>query len=385
MKQEFELTILMPCLNEAETLHQCIDKANGWIKRSGVKAEVVIADNGSTDGSQDIARRLGARVVDVPVRGYGAALYAGSKSANSDFVIMGDSDDSYDFSELDQFLEGLRAGHDLVMGNRFSGGIAPGAMPWKNRYIGNPALSLVGRVLFKIPVRDFHCGIRGFSRQAFENMDLRTSGMEFASEMVIKARLLGMSITEVPTTLSKDGRSRPPHLKPWRDGWRHLRFMLSLSPKWLFIVPGSAILAAGALLYVPLLFGPINLAGVQLSVNTLFLAQALVVLGYVSLILGTAIRVFGAREGLLPRNRFVNNSGKLPIFESGTIIGLVLVAVSAVFGLTALSHWANTGFGQLPADALIRQVSAASTLFMVGGITTSASLLFGFLSLPLRR
>lgn len=385
MKHDFELTILMPCLNEAETLQLCIDKANGWIAKSGVKAEVLIADNGSTDGSQDIARKLGARVVDVPDRGYGAALYAGSKAANSEYIIMGDSDDSYDFSKLDLFLEGLRAGDDLVMGNRFAGGIEPGAMPWKNKHIGNPALSLVGRVLFKIPVRDFHCGIRGFSKRAFENMDLRTSGMEFASEMVIKARLLGMEISEVPTTLSKDGRSRPPHLKPWRDGWRHLRFMLSLSPKWLFIVPGAAISAIGLSLYAPLLFGPIDLGGVQLSVNTLFLTQALVVLGYVSIILGTAIRVFGSREGLLPRNKFVVRTGKLPIFEIGTLVGISLLVISAMFGFSALSHWANAGFGELPADELIRQVSAASTLFMVGGITTSASLLFGFLSLPLRK
>lgn len=385
MNKEFELTILMPCLNEAETLELCIDKANSWIAKSGVKAEVVIADNGSTDGSKDIARRLGARIVNVPIRGYGAALYAGCIASNSDYIIMGDSDDSYDFSKLDPFLQGLRAGNDLVMGNRFAGGIEPGAMPWKNKHIGNPALSLVGRVLFKIPVRDFHCGIRGFSKRAFENMDLRTSGMEFASEMVIKARLLGMKISEVPTTLSKDGRSRPPHLKPWRDGWRHLRFMLSLSPKWLFIVPGAAILAIGLAFYVPLLFGPIDLGGAQLSVNTLFLTQALVVLGYVSIILGTAIRVFGSREGLLPRNKFVVRTGKLPIFEIGTLVGISLLVISAIFGFSALSHWANTGFGQLPADELIRQVSAASTLFMVGGITTSASLLFGFLSLPLRK
>lgn len=385
MKPKYELTILMPCLDEAETLQLCIDKANAWIQKSGVNAEVVIADNGSTDGSQDIALGLGARVVDVPTRGYGAALFAGSQAADSQYIIMGDSDDSYDFSKLDEFLAGLRAGNDLVMGNRFAGGIAPGAMPWKNKHIGNPALSMVGRVLFKIPVRDFHCGIRGYSKAAFENMDLRTSGMEFASEMVIKARLLGMKIIEVPTTLSKDGRSRPPHLKPWRDGWRHLRFMLSLSPRYLFVFPGTMLLALGLAAYIPLLFGPIYLGEVELSVNSLFFAQALVILGYVSLILGAAIRVFGSREGLLPRNTFVNRTGRLPIFEFGTLGGLALVAVSAIFGFDALSHWASNGFGQLPADTLIRQVSAASTLFILGGISTSASLLFGFLSLPLRK
>ena len=385
MKRDFELTILMPCLNEAETLETCIDKANAWIASSGVSAEVVIADNGSTDGSQEIARRGGARVVDVPTLGYGSALYAGAQSANSKYIIMGDSDDSYDFSNLDQFVNELRLGNDLVMGNRFAGGIEPGAMPWKNRYIGNPALSLVGRILFRIPIRDFHCGIRGFSKEAFKRMDLRTSGMEFASEMVIKARLLGMPIAEVPTTLRVDGRTRPPHLKPWRDGWRHLRFMLALSPKWLFVIPGSLILFLGALLYIPLLAGPLELAGIQFGVNSLFLSQAFVIVGFVSVVLGTAIRFFAAREGLLPTNIFIQRLGKAPIFELGTLIGFALLLGGLVFGLAAFSEWASVGFGQLPADKLIRTVSASSTLFIIGGLTISSSLLFGFLSLPVRR
>jgi glycosyltransferase involved in cell wall biosynthesis len=223
-----QLTILMPCLNEIETLGRCIEKAKSWIEKNGLDAEILVADNGSTDGSQKNAESLGARVISVAQRGYGSALFHGCMAANGEWIIMGDADDSYDFSALDPFVEKLSDGYDLVMGNRFAGGIAPGAMPWKNRYIGNPILTLIGRFLFKSPANDFHCGLRGFRKDAFLRMDLRTTGMEFASEMVIKANLFGMRITEVPTTLSKDGRSRAPHLRPWRDGWRHLRFMLIL-------------------------------------------------------------------------------------------------------------------------------------------------------------
>jgi len=233
-----QLTILMPCLNEAETLALCIKKANDWAVHSGIQTEVLIADNGSTDGSQAIAESLGARVILVAQRGYGSALFHGCMAAKGEWIIMGDSDDSYDFSNLDSFIQKLRADFDLVMGNRFLGGIAPGAMPWKNRYIGNQILTWVGRLLFKCPAKDFHCGLRGFRKDAFLRMDLRTTGMEFASEMVIKANLFGMRIVEVSTTLSKDGRSRPPHLRPWRDGWRHLRFMLLFSSLWLFLYLG---------------------------------------------------------------------------------------------------------------------------------------------------
>lgn len=239
-----KLSILMPCLNESETLEACIKKAQGWLRTSGVEGEVVVADNGSTDGSQDIACRNGARVVNVPVRGYGSALFYGALAADGEYVVMGDSDDSYDFGNLDAFVEKLDEGFDLVIGNRFLGGIEPGAMPWKNRYIGNPVLTWIGRALFRCPAKDFHCGLRGFRKSAFLRMDLRTTGMEFASEMVIKANLMKMRIAEVPTTLSRDGRSRPPHLRPWRDGWRHLRFMLLFSPRWLFVIPG-AILGGG--------------------------------------------------------------------------------------------------------------------------------------------
>ena len=379
-----ELTILMPCLNEAETIEVCVRKAKAWLVKEGVDGEVLIADNGSTDGSQQLAKDLGARILDVTTKGYGAALAAGSMAAKGKYIIMGDSDDSYDFSNLLPFLIELRKGTDLVMGNRFSGGIAPGAMPWKNRYIGNPALSFLGRFLFSIPARDLHCGLRGFSRQAFMKMGLRTTGMEFASEMVIKTKVLGMKIAEVPTTLSVDGRSRPPHLKPWRDGWRHLRFMLSLSPKWTFFVPGLIILIVGLGLYIPLLFGNIQIGSLVLSTNGLSVASTLIVIGFVHMILGVAVRIFATREGLRPTTKVVDSILRRPIFEIGTLLGILMLGLG-IFGIfQSIDTWGLYGFAELPANLLARQISLSGMLAILGGITVSSSLLFGFLSLPMQ-
>jgi hypothetical protein len=381
---DIQLTILMPCLNEAETLALCIGKANSWILGSGLNAEVLIADNGSTDGSQDIARSLGARVVDVPARGYGAALFHGSKAAAGEWVIMGDSDDSYDFSKLDAFIVKLREGYDLVMGNRFLGGIMPGAMPWKNRYIGNPILTWIGRLLFKCPARDFHCGLRAFRKDAFLRMDLRTTGMEYASEMVIKANLLGMKITEVPTTLSKDGRSRPPHLKPWRDGWRHLRFMLLFSPRWLFVIPGATLALLSAIAYGALLLGPVHVGPVSFDVHTLFFAGTGVALGYLAIALGIAIRMFGIREGLLQEHLALEKLRASPVLELGCAIGLSFMLGGLAMGFTALSAWSATGFGNLRPGALLRQISISTTLVQLGGVTLMSALIIGFLALPTR-
>lgn len=380
-----QLTILMPCLNEAETLATCIRKANDWIARSGVAAEVLIADNGSTDGSQDIARSLGARVVPVSQRGYGSALYHGSLAAQGEWIVMGDSDDSYDFSRLDPFVAKLREGYDLVMGNRFLGGVAPGAMPWKNRYIGNPVLSWIGRLLFKCPANDFHCGLRAFRKDAFLRMDLRTTGMEYASEMVIKATLFGMRICEVPTTLSPDGRSRPPHLRPWRDGWRHLRFMLLFSPRWLFLIPGALIALASLALYLALLSGPLEIGGVVFDIHTLLFAEAGVILGGLMLSTGIAVRMFGMREGLLRQHSFLERLRKSPILEIGGALGLLLLLTGLVSGGMAFSGWAAGGFGRLVPGEAIREVSLSTLLFMLGGIVLMNSLLIGFLSLPTRR
>jgi glycosyltransferase involved in cell wall biosynthesis len=379
-----KLTILMPCLNEAETLGTCIDKARRWVERSGIDAEIVIADNGSTDGSQSIATGLGARVVPVPRRGYGAALHAGATAARGEYIVMGDSDDSYDFLHLDAFVERLEAGDDLVMGNRFQGGIAPGAMPWKNRYIGNPVLSWIGRLLFKCPVRDFHCGLRGFRKSAFERMALRTTGMEFASEMAIKATLMGMRISEVPTTLSPDGRSRPPHLRPWRDGWRHLRFMLLFSPRWLFWLPGLTLLLVCGVLYAALLSGPVHLGRLALDVHTLLYAQAGITLGAVAMSYGLFIRMLGVREGLLEDRELLRQLRESPVLEVGSAMGLLMIAGGLFWGLQTVAAWRDVGFGNLPPGGLLRPVSAAVTLCTLGGIGVLTSLGIGFLSLPTR-
>lgn len=380
-----QLTILMPCLNEAETVGTCIRKAQGWIARSGIDAEVLVADNGSTDGSQELVRSLGARLVSVSERGYGSALYHGTQAASGEWVIMGDSDDSYDFGALDQFVAKLREGYDLVMGNRFLGGIKPGAMPWKNRYIGNPVLSWIGRVLFRCPAGDFHCGLRGFRKDAFLRMDLRTTGMEYASEMVIKATLFGMRICEVPTTLSPDGRSRPPHLRPWRDGWRHLRFMLLFSPRWLFVIPSTVVLLASLLVYLLLLPGPRTIGHTVFDIHTLLFAQAGVVLGALGLSAGVAVRLFGMREGLLQTHALLEQARRSPVLEIGGASGLAMLMVGMATGVIAFSQWATTGFGQLVPGGVIREVSASTLLFALGGIVLMTSLLIGFLSLPMRR
>ena len=379
-----QLTILMPCLNEAETLALCINKANAWIANSGIDAEVLIADNGSTDGSQAIAESLGARVVSVSQRGYGAALFHGSMAAQGQWIIMGDSDDSYDFSKLDVFVDKLREGFDLVMGNRFLGGIAEGAMPWKNRYIGNPVLTWVGRMLFKCPSKDFHCGLRGFTKEAFLRMDLRTTGMEFASEMVIKANLFNMKIAEVPTTLSKDGRSRPPHLRPWRDGWRHLRFMLLFSPRWLFFIPGLLLFLISFIAYVMLLAGPVQWGSVVFDVHTLFFAEAGLILGFLAILQGIVIRMVGMREGLLEEHSFLEKLRNSPVLEIGSLVGILMICVGLFFGFKALSVWSATQFGSLIHGGLLRTISLSTSLIMLGGIVFLTSLIMGFLDLPTR-
>jgi len=379
-----KLSILMPCLNEAETLGSCISKAQAWIAGAGIEAEVLVADNGSTDGSQALAEALSARVIDVPRKGYGSALYHGAKAARGRYIIMGDSDGSYDFSDLDGFVRGLDEGYDLVMGNRFAGGIAPDAMPWKNRYIGNPLLTWVGRVLFRSPVKDFHCGIRGFTSEAFDRMDLRTTGMEFASEMIIKATVLGMRISEVPTTLSKDGRSRPPHLRPWRDGWRHLRFMLLFSPRWLFLIPGTVLFLASLVAYLALLAGTVRIGSVSFDVHTMFLAQAGLIVGYSTAVLGVIVRIFASREGLLAERALLERLRKTPILELGSLAGVAMLVGGLYVAIDLVATWGAADFGQLQYGSLLRSVSLTATLFTFGGLTVLFSLILGFLALPTR-
>jgi glycosyltransferase involved in cell wall biosynthesis len=379
-----KLTILMPCLNEAETLPICITKANSWAERSDIEYEVLIADNGSDDNSIGIAHALGARVVLVKQQGYGSALYHGAMAAEGDYVIMGDADDSYDFGDLDAFINKLDEGFDLVMGNRFLGGIAPGAMPWKNRYIGNPVLTWIGRMLFSCPAKDFHCGLRGFRKDAFERMDLRTTGMEFASEMVIKANLFGLRIAEVPTTLSKDGRTRPPHLRPWRDGWRHLRFMLLFSPRWLFFIPGIITLLVSLLAYVFLLSGSIQIGSVVFDVHTLFYAQTGLILGFLTVVLGIIIRMVGIREGLLQEHSLLETIRTSPTLEIGGVLGILMMLGGLYWGVETLSSWRAANFGSLTGVGLLRIVSLSTTMILIGGITLLSSFIMGFLALPTR-
>jgi hypothetical protein len=363
----------MPCLNEAETVATCVRKARAFLAAAGVEGEVVVADNGSTDGSPTLAEQAGARVVHVDERGYGSALMGGIRAAQGRYVIMGDADDSYDFTALQPFLDRLRAGDDLVMGNRFAGGIAPGAMPALHRYLGNPVLSFVGRLLFKAPVGDFHCGLRGFDRAAVLGLDLRTTGMEWASEVVVRATLSGLVVSEVPTTLSPDGRTRPPHLRSFRDGWRHLRFLLIFSPRWLFLYPGLAVMAAGLLATVLLVAGPISLGSVTFDVGTLLLAVALTIVGYQSVLFAVLTKVYAVSEGLMPSGRaYARIEGRLSL-ERMLGAGALVFLVGIVAAVAAFWRWRDAGFGELDAQQTVRTLAPA-LLGMVLGVQT---ILFG--------
>jgi glycosyltransferase involved in cell wall biosynthesis len=374
----------MPCLNEARTLEVCIRKAQSFLDGAGVAGEVVIADNGSTDGSQELARACGARLVEVPVRGYGAALAEGSRQARGRYIIMGDSDDSYDFLHLMPFVEALRAGNDLVMGNRFLGGIKSGAMPWKNRWLGNPVLSALGKLLFRTPVGDFHCGLRGYRADAFRRMDLRTTGMEFASEMVMKATLLQMRVVEVPTTLSPDGRGRAPHLRPWRDGWRHLRFMLLYSPRWLFLYPGLAMMGVGVLLTVALLFGRIWIGPVSLDVHTMLYASALILIGFQSAMFSLYSKIFAIAEGLLPADTRVSWLHRHFTLETGLVAGSILFLLGTLGSVLAVVYWGRHSFGEINPEALLRLV-VPSVLAMTLGVQIVLSGFFLSLLMMRRR
>ena len=361
-----ELTILMPCLNENETVALCVRKARSFIDRTGISAEVLVADNGSTDGSQEIAATQGARVVHAHEKGYGAALLAGIAEARGMYVIMGDADNSYDFSDLDDFVEKLRSGHDLVIGNRFSGGIMPEAMPFLHRYLGNPVLSFVGRLFFGTSVGDFHCGLRGFRTDAIRNLQLETTGMEFASEMVVRSALAGLKIAEVPTTLKPDGRCRPPHLNTWRDGWRHLKFLLIHSPRWLFMLPGLFMVGCGILLSCFLFFGPVALTrNVTLDVNTFTTACFLVLLGFQFVVFGALARYYAATHGLLPGSVTSELLGTVSIEKL-----LFASAAAAIFGIGlfafAVVQWAGTGFQNLTDPIVPRTVIGGLTLVVLG-------------------
>ncbi|HEY0762554.1 MAG TPA: glycosyltransferase family 2 protein [Pyrinomonadaceae bacterium] len=376
-----ELSILMPCLNEAETLATCIIKAQKALDDLNISGEIVIADNGSTDGSPEIATTLGARVVHVAEKGYGSALLGGIKAARGKYIIMGDADDSYDFTNLGPFIDKLRAGYDLVMGNRFRGGIAPGAMPPLHRYLGNPVLTGIGRLFFKSPSGDFHCGLRGFNKAAIERLNLRTTGMEFASETVVKASLHGLRITEVPTTLSVDGRSRPPHLRSWRDGWRHLRFLLVYSPRWLFLYPGLLLMLVGALVAGWLVLGPRVVDGITLDVHTLLYAAMAIVIGYQTVNFAIFTKVFAITEGLLPEDPRLNKLFRYVTLETGLIAGGLLFFGGLALSLYALSSWGAHSFGPLDPSHTLRLVIPAVALITLGLQTILSSFFLSILGL----
>jgi glycosyltransferase involved in cell wall biosynthesis len=371
----------MPCLNEAETLATCIGKARRFLHEHQVNGEVVVADNGSTDGSQEIAREAGARIVPVATRGYGSALSAGIQSARGKYVIMGDADDSYDFTALHPFLERLREGFDLVMGNRFQGGIRPGAMPPLHRYLGNPVLTKIGCFFFRSPAGDFHCGLRAFDREAILALDLRTTGMEFASEMVVKAALHKLSIAEVPTTLSPDGRSRPPHLRSWRDGWRHLRFLMLYSPRWLFLYPGFILCAGGWLIMSWLLLGPKVIGQVTLDVHTLVYAALAVSLGYQSIIFALFTKVFAISENLLPPDPRLTRLFKYVTLESGLLCGIAMAFGGILVSIYAVSSWRAQLFGPLNPSYMLRLVIPAALLIQLGVQTVLSSFFLSVLGL----
>ena len=361
-----EVSVVMPCLNETETLAACIEKAQRGLREADVVGEIVVADNGSTDGSVALAERLGARVIHVTARGYGNALMGGIAAARGRYVIMGDADDSYDFSHLTSFVERLRAGDDLVMGNRFQGGIERGAMPASHRYLGNPVLTAVGRLFFRSPCGDFHCGLRGFSKAAVSRLDLRTTGMEFASEMVVKATLHGLRITEVPTTLSPAGRSRAPHLHTWRDGWRHLRFLLLYSPRWLFLYPGALLMLAGIMVGAWLLPAPRTVGRVTFDVHTLVYAAMSILVGFQAIAFAVFTKVFAISEGLLPEDPRLNKVFRWITLEVGLVVGGFVVLIGVVGSIHALGLWGERSFGSLDPFQMLRTVIPAVTCLTLG-------------------
>jgi glycosyltransferase involved in cell wall biosynthesis len=376
-----ELSVVMPCLNEAETLPTCIRKAKKALHQLGIRGEIIIADNGSSDGSPEIAASLDARVIHVAEKGYGSALMGGIKAARGKYIIMGDADDSYDFTNLRPFVEKLRAGYDLVMGNRFKGGIAPNAMPPLHRYLGNPVLTGIGRLFFHSPCGDFHCGLRGFSKSAIQSLNLRTTGMEFASETVVKASLHRLRIAEVPTTLSVDGRNRPPHLRSWRDGWRHLRFLLLFSPRWLFLYPGLLLMLMGAVASGWLLVGPRVVDGVTLDIHTFLYAAMAIVIGYQTVIFAIFTKVFGITEGLLPDDPKLTSMFRYIRLESGILVGTLLLVAGIALSIFALSFWRATSFGPLDPSRTLRLVIPAVTLIALGLQTVLSSFFLSILGL----
>jgi hypothetical protein len=374
-----ELTILMPCLNEAETVATCVRKARSFLTRTGIEGEVLVADNGSSDGSPQLARDAGARVVEIPKKGYGNALIGGIDAATGRYVIMADADDSYDFSQLDAFVDGLRAGNTMVIGHRFRGGIQPGAMPLLHRYLGNPALSFAGRLFFSSDIGDFHCGLRGVDRAATLELGLRAPGMEFASEMIVKATLAGWRIAEVPTVLSPDGRSRAPHLRSWRDGWRHLRFLLMMSPRWLMLYPGACLIGVGVAAEIAILHGPVVIGGVGFDIHTMLYAAGASILGVQLVLFSLLARTVGVLKALLPMSPPLERFLRVFTVERGISLGLLLALAGLALAIYSVDSWAHTRLAALDPATMMRVAIPSVTLMLAGAEIIFASFLLGFI------
>jgi hypothetical protein len=374
-----ELTILMPCLNEAETVAACVRKARSFLTRTGIEGEVLVADNGSTDGSPQLARDAGARVVEISKKGYGNALIGGIDAATGRYVIMADADDSYDFSQLDAFVDGLRAGNTMVIGHRFRGGIQPGAMPLLHRYLGNPVLSFAGRLFFSSEIGDFHCGLRGVDRAATLELGLRAPGMEFASEMIVKATLAGWRIAEVPTVLSPDGRSRAPHLRSWRDGWRHLRFLLMMSPRWLMLYPGACLIGVGVAAEIAILHGPVVIGGVGFDIHTMLYAGGATILGVQLILFALLARTVGVLKALLPMSPPLERFLRLFTLERGILFGLVLGLSGLALAIYSVESWAHARLAALDPATMMRVAIPSVTLMLAGAEIVFASFLLGLI------
>ena len=379
VSQPMELSILMPCLNEAETVATCVRKAREFLERTRIIGEVVVADNGSSDGSAELARSAGARVVRISNKGYGSALIGGIEASGGRFVIMADADDSYDFSQLDQFVEGLRAGNTMVIGHRFRGGIRPGAMPLLHRYLGNPVLSFAGRLLFSSDIGDFHCGLRGVDREAALRLGLRAPGMEFASEMIVKATLAGWRIAEVPTVLSPDGRSRAPHLRSWRDGWRHLRFLLMMSPRWLMLYPGACLIGIGVAAELAILRGPIVIRGIGFDIHTMLYAAGATILGVQLVLFSLLARTIGVLKNLLPLSPPLERFLRVFTLERGILLGLCLGMAGLAVAIYSVESWANSRLAALNPATMMRVAIPSVTLMLAGAEIVFGSFLLGFI------
>lgn len=379
-----ELTILMPCLNEEETIGICIKKAKKFLESNGIDGEVLIADNGSEDNSVSIALSMGARVIHVTKKGYGSALIAGCNASLGEYVIMGDADDSYDFEHLELFVEKLRAGYELVMGNRFAGGIEKGAMPFSHKYIGNPVLSFIGRLFFKSKIKDFHCGLRGYRRESILKLNLKTSGMEYASEMVVMSELNGLKITEVPTTLKKDGRSRKPHLRTFSDGWRHLKFLFMYCPKWLFLYPGIALCAIGLVGGISLIFGNLQVGKVILGIHTLLYCRLLLMLGINIVLLYIYTKIYACKQGFIPKDTLAERFEKYSV-EKGIVTGILLLMVGVVLSIMAVSFWKHLGYTELIPEQIMRVVIPASALIEIGAQFVFSSFFIGILNIGIEK